>query len=183
LAKDIDWAHIRTEYEETTKSVRMIARENNITHGAIQRTAKLQGWKKFSPDGVVNDRALVGKNPILGKIALRKMNELIYELGENYSALDEPLVAIYASNYELWIEQMMIVKEEGLISISSKGSEYLSANFSALLPLQKSMITIANHLGLSISSRKRIGMTTKVDPQESSLFDIGSELNEYYLDV
>lgn len=183
MAKDIDWDFIRTEFEETTKSVRLIARENNITHGAIQRMAKKNDWQKFDSDAVVNDKALVGKNPILGKIALRKVRELRAELGENYSAMDEALIAMYASNYEMWIEQMIIIKDQGLISISSKGSEYLSANFTALLPLQKNIISISNQLGLSISSRKRIGMSTKSDTDEPSLFDIGKEIDGYDLDV
>jgi len=177
MAKGIDWEFIRTEYEETTKSVRLIARENDITHGAIQRRAKKNSWKKFDVDAVVNDKALVGKNPILGKIALRKVRELREELGDNYSSMDEALIAMYASNYELWIEQM------GIIATSSKGSEYLSANFTALLPLQKSIISISNQLGLSISSRKRMGMSIKSDQSESSLFDLNVELGDYELDV
>jgi len=183
MAKGIDWEFIRTEYEETTKSVRLIARENDITHGAIQRRAKKNSWKKFDVDAVVNDKALVGKNPILGKIALRKVRELREELGDNYSSMDEALIAMYASNYELWIEQMIIVKKEGIIATSSKGSEYLSANFTALLPLQKSIISISNQLGLSISSRKRMGMSIKSDQSESSLFDLNVELGDYELDV
>jgi len=72
MAKNIDWDFIRTEYEETTKSVRLIAHENDITHGAIQRTAKKNNWEKFDIDSVVNDKALVGKTQYLEKLLLEK---------------------------------------------------------------------------------------------------------------
>lgn len=187
MAKDIDWDFIRTEYEETTKSVRLIARENNITHGAIQRAAKLNKddiWVKFNPKSVVNDKALVvSKNPILKKVALRKIKEIKEALGDDLSPLDEPLIVIFAKAYENWIEFQLEIEEEGAIAISSKGSEYISALKSLSKMEEKTLTTISNQLGLSISSRKRIGMSTKSDQSESSLFDLNTEINEYDLDV
>jgi len=181
MAKGIDWDFIRSEFEETTKSIRQIARENHISHGAIQRRAKMEEWKKFD-EKIVRDRALIKKR-ILGKVALRKIQEIKDELGENYSALDEPLIAILATNYELWIQQMQIVQEEGLTAISSKGSEYVSANFNALLPLQKSIIAISNQLGLSIASRKKIGLDVSDKKGTKSLFDIAAEIENIEVDV
>lgn len=184
MAKDIDWDFIKSEYEETPKSIRRIARENGVTHGAIQRNANKQSWERTDFEGLTKDKSITDKrNPILGKIGLRKMREVIDELGDNYSVLDEPLVLIYASNYEMWIEQFMIVREEGVTATSSKGSEYLSANFSALLPLQKSISTIASQLGLSIASRKRLRLEPKSDTEEASLFDIAKDMNDCDIDV
>jgi len=167
MAKGIDWDFIRSEFEETTKSIRQIARENHITHGAIQRRAKVEEWKKFD-EKLVRDRALI-KKKILGKVALRKIQEIKDELGENYSALDEPLIAILATNYELWIEQMQIVQEKGLTAISSKGSEYI--------------IVISNQLGLSIASRKKIGLDVSDKKGTKTLFDIAEEIEKIEVDV
>ncbi|MCD4699778.1 MAG: P27 family phage terminase small subunit [Phycisphaerae bacterium] len=186
MAKNIDWEFIRTEYEETTKSVRMIARENNITHGAIQRIAKINKkdlWAKFDARSVVNDKALVSKNPILKKVALRKIKEIKEVLGDSLSPLDEPLIVIFAKAYENWIEFQMEIEEEGAIAVSSKGGEYISALKSLSKMEEKTLTTISNQLGLSISSRKRMGMSTKSDQIESTLFDISKEINEYDLDV
>ncbi len=181
MAKGIDWDFIRSEFEETTKSIRQIARENYISHGAIQRRAKVEEWKKFD-EKIVRDRALINKG-ILGKVALRKIQEIKDELGDNYSALDEPLIAILATNYELWIKQIRIVQEEGLTAISSKGSKYVSANFNVLLPLQKSIIVISNQLGLSIVSRKKIGLDVGDKKGTKTLFDIAEEIKEIEVGV
>lgn len=185
MAKDIDWNFIKTEYEETTKSIRMIAREHNITHGAIQRAIKKENWEKFNFDGVVNDKALLsGKTKnILGKTALRKIKELKAELGDNLSPLDEPLIVIYAKNYERWLELQVILEEEGYVTTSSKGSVYISPYENISKSTEKTLVTVANQLGLSISSRKRLGMSTNPDQQESSLFDITKELEGYEVDV
>ncbi|MFK5937713.1 MAG: P27 family phage terminase small subunit [Sulfurimonas sp.] len=187
MAKNIDWEFIRADFEETTKSIRLIARENNITHGAIQRMAKLNKddiWSKFDPASVINDKALVAsKNPILKKVALRKIKEIKEVLGDNLSPLDEPLIVIFAKAYENWIEFQIDIEEEGAIAISSKGSEYISALKSLSKMEEKTLTTISNQLGLSISSRIRMGMLTKSDQPGSSLFDLNVEINEYDLDV
>ncbi|MBL4730774.1 MAG: P27 family phage terminase small subunit [Sulfurimonas sp.] len=186
MSKNIDWDFIRTEYEETTKSVRLIARENNITHGAIQRMAKLDEddiWKKFDPKSVVNDKALVSKNPILKKVALRKIKEIRDVLGSSISPVDEPLIVIFAKAYENWIEFQLEIEKNGAIAISSKGSEYISALKSLSKMEEKTITTISNQLGLSISSRKRIGIIPNTDTDKPSLFNLNNELEAFDLDV
>ena len=187
MAKGIDWDFIRSEYEETTKSVRLIARENNITHGAIQRMAKIDPddiWVKFNPKSVVDDKALVvNKTPILKKVALRKVKEIKELLGDNLSPLDEPLIVIFAKAYENWIEFQIELEEEGAVAVSSKGSEYISPLKNLSKMEEKTLINTANQLGLSVSARKRIGMSTKSDDSEPSLFNLQDEIGSYDLDV
>jgi len=47
MAKGIDWEFIRSEYEETAKPIRAIARENDVSHGAIQRRIKKKSERGF----------------------------------------------------------------------------------------------------------------------------------------
>jgi len=183
MAKGIDWENIQVEYEETNKSVRQIATENGITHGAIQRRTKKEGWLRVDINDIIKDKALVGKKSILGPVARRKVKEIIEILGEHISPLDEPLIAIFAKSYETWIECQLELDQDGATAVSSKGGSYISAMKNVSKMEEKTLINLANQLGLSISARKRMGLNTKFDQQSNSLFDIGKEIGELKLDV
>ena len=177
MAKGIDWDEIREMYENTDIPVREIARRHDISHGAIQRRAKKENWHRIDVDAVVSDKALVGKGGVLGPIAIRKINELKKELGENYSSLDEPMIAAFALNYEKWIMTQKIIQEEGSVVMSSKGSLYISPYENLAKMYENTFMKAASQLGLSIASRKRVGISTKSDTEGASLFDI--DLDDY----
>lgn len=183
MAKGIDWEFIREEYESTDLPVREIARRNDVTHGAIQRRAKKENWSRVDVDAVITDKALVGKKGILGKVAIRKIEEVKEILGNNYTPLDEPLVAAFALNYEKWITAQKIIQDEGSTAVSSKGSVYISPYENLAKMYENTFTRIASQLGLSIASRKRLSLSTKSDTEEASLFDIGKDLLNGDLDV
>lgn len=183
MAKGIDWENIREEYESTDLPVREIARRNDVTHGAIQRRAKKENWLRVDIDAVVTDKALVGKKGILGRVAIRKIEEVKDILGSNYSPLDEPLVAAFALNYEKWIEAQKIIQDEGSTVISAKGSVYISPYENLAKMYENTFTKIASQLGLSVASRKRLSLSTKSDTDEASLFDIAQDLLECDVDV
>ena len=183
MAKGIDWDEIRDQYENTDLPVREIARRNDVTHGAIQRRAKKENWTRIDIDAVVTDKALVGKKGILGKVAIRKIEEVKEILGSNYSPLDEPLVAAFALNYEKWIAAQKIIQEEGSTAVSPKGSVYISPYENLAKMYENTFTKIASQLGLSIASRKRLSLSTKSDTEDASLFDIAQDLMECDVDV
>jgi len=183
MAKGIDWENIREEYESTDIPVREIARRNDITHGAIQRRAKKENWSRVDVDSVITDKALIGKKGILGRVAIRKIEEVKDILGSNYSPLDEPLVAAFALNYEKWIEAQKIIQEEGSTVTSTKGSVYISPYENLAKMYENTFTKIASQLGLSVASRKRLSLSTKSDTEEASLFDIAQDLLECDVDV
>lgn len=184
MAKGIDWEFIRSEYEETPKSERLIAEENGVSHGAIQRKRKLEKWVRRNYVDIVTDKSLINsRKPILNKIGLRKIEEIKQELGDNYSVLDEPLVIAFSLNYQKWIGVQEILLDEHSIEISSKGSMYISPYENLSKMYENAFVKIAAQLGLSLASRKRINLQPKSDTNERSLFDISKELSEYELDV
>ena len=183
MAKGIDWENIREEYESTGLPVREIARRNDVTHGAIQRRAKKENWSRVDIDAVVTDKALVGSKGILGRVAIRKIEEVKDILGSNYSPLDEPLVAAFALNYEKWIEAQKIIQEEGSTVMSAKGSVYISPYENLAKMYENTFTKIASQLGLSVASRKRLSLSTKSDTEEASLFDIAQDLLKCDVDV
>jgi len=189
MAKGIDWEFIRSEYEETPKSERLIAEENGTTHGTIQarrRKDKKNGdeWIKKNHVAVVKDKALINsRKPILNKTGLRKIEEIKLELGDNYSVLDEPLVIAFALNYQKWVDVQYELLDNDSIATSSKGTEYISPRENLAKMYESAFIKIAGQLGLSLASRKRMKLNPKSDTEEASLFDIVDELGECDVDV
>ena len=54
----------------------------------------------------------------------------------------------------------------------------MSPIFTASLAVQKSLVTIANQLGLSIASRKRLQLTfKKEDENQTSIFDFADSID------
>jgi len=183
MAKVINWKHIKSEYEETLKSVRSIARENDIAHATIQKKAKKEEWIKLD-ENLIGDKDLITTSSFLGKTAIRKIKELISELGADYSSVDEPLIIMFASNYEMWIDLQIKLKETGITCTSPKGGSYLSAEFNALKSVEKTLTNIANSFGLSLSSRKRLGINSNNNQNNnSSIFDLANAVNDIEVDI
>jgi len=170
--------NIKEAVENTSNSYRAIAKEFGTNHTQIKKFVEKYSWD-------VSHR--VSKIPsipaphirILGNVAVRKIEELKRELGDNYSSVDEPLIVMYAKNYERYLELEATLQEKGVLAFSIKtGSEYMSPTFTASLAVQKNLVTIANQLGLSIASRKKLGLRFDIPGQEQgSLFDFAKEFS------
>ncbi|SFV53948.1 hypothetical protein MNB_SM-6-1110 [hydrothermal vent metagenome] len=182
MKKTINWQHIQSEYEETFKSVRQIAKENNITHSAIQKRIKSEKWKKLDTD-LLSDKQLLNDVSFMDKTAIRKIKEIKTELKDNYSPLDEALIVAYAVNYSRWIKMQEDIEREGYQLESSKGGKYLSPAFNASKSAEKTLLSIANQLGLSISSRKRLDIANTEKNTEDSIFNIAKQILELDIDV
>jgi P27 family predicted phage terminase small subunit len=172
MRKKIEWKHIQSEYEDSFKSVRSIAKENNVSHSAIQQKAKKEGWKKLDED-LIKDKYLVSNASFLDTISIRKIKEIMTELGDKYSSLDEALIIAYAVNYSNWIELQNKLKIEGVVIESSKGGKYLNPTFNATKSVEKTILSIANQLGLTLASRKKLDINIDAnDKNIDSIFNI-----------
>ena len=49
-AMPADWERIELDYRSGIKTLRQIADENGITHGAINKRAKCDGWEGNPPE-------------------------------------------------------------------------------------------------------------------------------------
>ena len=169
---------IKNAVEKTKRSYRAIAKEFGTNHTQIGILIKLHGWNvehRISKNSTISTTETKPHAAILGKTALRKIEEIKEELGDQYSPVDEPLIVMYAKSYERYIdlESKLGLSVDKIISISTKtGSEYMSPLFTATLAIQKNLVTIANQLGLSIASRKKLGLNfKKEDKGQTSIFD------------
>lgn len=174
----------------TSRSVRSIAKEFGMSHTQLNKKIKKEGWTRYVPPVSISTSDVENNKPhveILGRTALRKIEEIKHELGDKYSNLDEPLIVMYAKSYEHYIVLEGRLAVEGYTILSPKtGGRYLNPTFSALQSVQKTLVTIANQLGLSMISRKQLGLKLgDGKPKEQSLFEyveqISSEMS--HIDV
>lgn len=171
-----NWEAVEKQVSGTSKSVRAIAKEFGMSHTKLNKKIKEEGWTRYVPAVSVSSSDVENVSPhveILGKTALRKIEEIKHELGTNYSNLDEPLIVMYAKSYEHYIKLEGKLAIEGYTIMSLKtGGRYLNPTFSALQSVQKTLVTIANQLGLSMISRKTLGLKLgDGKPKEESLFE------------
>jgi len=176
----------KQKVETTKRSYRSIAAEHKTSHTTLQNVAKNENWSishrvsKVSKSQTEKRPRKPAHEKILGPIAIRKISELKNELGKNYSSVDEPLIVVYAKNYERLIELEKEIKNEkgGILAYSPKTkTEYLSPRFTAVLAIQKTLVTYAQQLGLSLASRKRLNITLDEDEGQTTIYDVIASIN------
>jgi len=181
----IDWENIKIDWLcGKFASENALASHYGVSRQGISKKSKKEEWGDFVPlskkapvtttsDGVTNPH-----DKILGAIAMRKIEELKKELGENYSHVDEPLIVCYAKAYERYIDLEVQMSTQDVVSSSSKGGKYLNPLFNAIQMTQKTLVTIGGQLGLSIYSRKKMGLKLGEEGDKvGGLFDFANDIN------
>ncbi len=178
----VDWGSIKREVEGSSTSVRSIAKKYGVSHTAINKKIKNGEFKRYVPIVTVSTNGVEEKPhvAILRKTALRKIEEVKEELKEYYSTIDEPLIVVYAKTYERCLELEIQVFEEGITITSPKtNAKYLNPTYNALKAEQKTLLTYANQLGLSLQSRKNLGLKLEKDKRgQKSIFDFVDDINK-----
>ena len=170
---------IKKIYESEKTSFKKLEQRFGVHYKKIQRIAKEEGWKKFT--GLVKNDNLIKPEvkAIINQVGKRKIEELVKELGDHYTPADEPLIVIYALNYQRYLKLEGIVAIEGETVVSLKtGASYLNPNFIALQSVTSNLAKIGDKLGLSIASRTRLNISFKKEEKTKSLFDLVENLEE-----
>jgi len=180
----IDWEDIKLKVEGSSTSIRAIAREHDISDTTIRKKIKKEEWVRYVPTVQGRKKEVQSHKNILGQIALRKLYELKEELGENYNPVDEPLIVMYAKNYERYIELEIEMADEGVVAMSAKtGATYINPVFNALQMVIKNLAVLGDKLGLSIESRKKLNLQLGKKAETPSLFDIVSGFNDMEIEI
>lgn len=181
VGHDNTWEKIKEEYEGGPASVRSLADKYGINRNKINKKRKEEKWTKYVPSAssAKNSVAQTASHvAILGTIAIRKIKEVKEELGEYYSPVDEPLIVVFAKTYERYIQLEQTLMTETIVLEGAKGGSYLNPKYTALQAEKKTLLTYANQLGLSMTSRKILGIKLKDGKKsEKSLFDIADDIN------
>ena len=181
--EDVDWKSLRWDYENTKIGMKKLSEKYGTYAMQISRESKRNNWEKYDPVKTVvamyeDKKVVVNPNGMLDNVAVRKLHEIVDELGDNYSPVDEPLVVMYAKNYQRYLRLESIVDQEGEVCISPKtGGTYMNPHFSALQAVISNLAKLGDKLGLSIASRKRIGMSLGKEEKTKSLFDLVADIS------
>ena len=183
VTETIDWDSLRWEFENTKISMRKLADKYGTYPMDVSRKAREFGWVKYDPVKKAmeqhEENKVINPHGILGTTAVRKIQEIVKELGEEYSPVDEPLVVSYAESYERYLRLVAIVNKEGEVCVSRKtGATYMNPNFSALQSVKSDMAKLGDRLGLSIASRKRLNLNFQKEEKTKSLFDLVADISQ-----
>ncbi|MDD5406001.1 MAG: P27 family phage terminase small subunit [Sulfurovaceae bacterium] len=186
--EEIDWGSVQFEYENIKISDVKLAEKYGTYSVNIKRKATEGNWLKFKKQiDTTPAKNLIPAHTeqILGTIALRKIKEIRDELGANYSTVDEALIVMYGKTYQRYLELEAIVDKDGYVKMSPKtGGTYINPYFSSLLAVEKSLLNVGDKLGLSIESRKKLGILIgDHDDKAKGLFDMLDDFNKQSMDV
>lgn len=185
--EEIDWESVRWDFENTKCSFSKLAKKYGTYAMNIKRKSDEGSWAKFK-QGSKEISAAIGKfeekqtahlrpASFLSNIGVRKIQEIVKELGVYYSTVDEPLVIAYAESYERYLRLAKEVNVDGEVLISPKtGGEYLSPKFNAMQSVKNDLIKFGNQLGLSIAARKKLFIDLSDKEEQKTLFDMVNEL-------
>jgi len=178
---------MKGEYEGGPISARALAAKYDFPRNKLNKIIKDESWTKYVPPASRAKKSTAPTAPhlpILGSIAIRKIKEVKEELGEHYSSVDEPLIVVFAKTYERYIELEQTLITENVVLSGAKGGNYLNPTFTALQAVQKTLLTYANQLGLSMISRKTLGIKLGSGiKSEKTLFDIAEDINSMEVEI
>jgi len=183
----MDYENIKKEYETTKTSFRKLSEKHGIHYKTLERRAKKEGWKKFSPQKIK-------KPPKTSSLPIIKPNIItdsqrvtgdIKELLKAYhQPIDEVLILTYIDSYQSFLELQEDVKKEGKFIDSTKGNKYMNPKYSALQMEKMNLIKIGKELGITLSARLRLQLKLEEeDSKEPSIFDIIKDIMEEDISV
>ena len=177
MKKNINWEVIKVAYETENISNVALATAHNISEAGIRRRAKAEGWKKFEnkkphPYHDIKKENITDENGnfFIDIEAKKQFDNLKEKLGDQVTAIDEPLLVALCNQSSRYKSLEKRVLEEGEVAISSKGIPYLNPTYNALQSTLKTISTISKEFGLTIASRKRAGVVASTS-RKGGLFD------------
>ena len=179
MKKFINWENIKIEYETGKYPNTAIADKYGITESAIRKKAKAEEWEKPLKDKTSAKRRK--KSHLNGDIAKEKFEDIKEELGTQMSSLDNPLLVALCNQYERYVNLEKRVINEGEVIISPRtGASYLNPTYNALQSSLKTLATLSKEFGLTVASRKRVGVEiANKDDEKDSIFNIMSKINHF----
>ena len=179
------------DYENEGVSFKVLANRYGSNHTYWWRKAKKEQWVKYEASSKDVTKTEDKKNitrqsfdGILSTVAVRKIKEIVQELGEHYSPIDEPVLVVYAKSYEYFIKLSKAVDDKGISLVSPKtGSLYSNPDFNSWLAVGKNIASIGEKIGVTEAARRRIGITLGGDDKTESLFDFVDSMMDENIDV
>ena len=190
--RQIDFVSIRNEYENTKVSYRKLSEKYGVNKSKICRISRKEKWVKYDPkkklvaspksepttkeNNDFNSRYRE-KQEKYKNIPYEKINKIKTELGGHYTEVDEPLIVMYGDLYQKYLILTELISEEGDLVVSDKGVSYTNPRFNNYLAIIERLSKLGDKLGLSISSRKRMGLVLG-ETKQLTIFDFLKDIDE-----
>lgn len=148
-----------------------MCKKHDIDKGYLSREAKKKGWVRSEVKKSRPPRLIDGK--FISKVAKDRYELTKEKMGDELTIIDDHILIPLVNMYSRMIELEAIVSKEGVSIVSPKtGAPYTNPNYNALLSATKSVASLGKELGLTVTSRKRAGVTPKNQQKEESIFDL-----------
>lgn len=182
--KQIDWEKIELDYRAGIKTLRQIADEHGISHGAINKRAKSQDWSRDLTAKIAKKAdELVSKNLVSKKVSKEKATSerIIIETVANESAQVQIRQRDDITRFQnilgnLYTELENITGEDNALAIK-KLTDILddeSSVSSELLVVFEKMMSLPSRVKIA----KDLGDTlTKIIPLERTIYKMDVEVN------
>ena len=170
MAKKYDWKLIENDVLNDNLSFSEIAEKHGIDRSYLHKQAKKRNWTREKSTKSTSVDLL--ESTFISDVAKDRYYLTKDKMGDVLTIIDDNILIPLVNMYARMIELEGIVKKEGVSVISPKtGAPYQNPNYNALLSATKSVASLGKELGLTVSSRKRVGISQKSDTKEESIFD------------
>lgn len=176
MSNRYNWKAIEKDYIAGELTISDISDKYKIDKGYLHREAKKRNWVRAKVKKSTAPKLI--DNAFISEIAKEKYEAIKSKMGDTLTELDDIALIPLCNQYARMINLEQVVLKEGVTIISSKGVPYANPNYNALLTTVKTVASLSKELGLTVSSRKKIGVVPKSDSKKDDIFDIASITEE-----
>ncbi len=176
MAKKYDWELIEKDVLEGFLTFPEIAEKHGIDRSYLHKQIKKRNWTPQKSTKSTNVDLL--ESTFISDVAKDRYYLIKDKMGDVLTELDDLSLIPLVNAYARMIELEAIVLKEGVSIVSPKtGSPYQNPNYNALLSTTKSVAALGKELGLTVRSRKQVGISPKSDKKDESIFNIVDSFN------
>lgn len=177
MSERYNWKQVEDDYIEGVLNLSDIQKKHDIDKGYLCREAKKRGWVRARVKKSPLPRLIDGK--FISKVAKDRYELTKEKMGDELTMIDDHILIPLVNMYSRMIELEAIVLKEGVTAISPKtGSAYANPNYNALLSATKSVASLGKELGLTVTSRKRAGVSANGIKEKESIFEMIENMME-----
>jgi P27 family predicted phage terminase small subunit len=166
-----NWKQLEEDYTEGVLSYADMCKKHDIDKGYLCREAKKREWVRAEVKKSPPPRLIGGK--FISRVAKDRYELTKEKMGDELNIIDDHILIPLVNMYARMLELEAIVLKEGVSVISPKtGASYTNPSYNALLSATKSVASLGKELGLTVTSRKRAGVSPKIKETKKSIFDL-----------
>lgn len=167
---------MQNEYETNRTSFAKLGKKYDIPPKRIQAYAKKHGWVKFDLK-VLTPSSPLAASSIVTMSSSEIVSSIRSVLGDYYRDIDSVLIYAYVDSYLTMIELKADIAREGRTITSERtGGRYINPSVNLLQAEKNNIVKIGKELGITTTSRIRLGMDIDKHQEGEGLFELVDEI-------